>query len=96
MKFWCAIGEASQLAFADDGSTAEVKIDGLPVGECHIVVNDVLLCKQSRDKLKSDVLARRQKNVEHRVKSIPLCPVCEQKFKTNGNLPWRKWVDSVT
>lgn len=93
-KFWCAVGTVKQTAFNTDGSTYSVDVDGIPVGECHIVVDDVLLCHQSRDRLKAENNAKKHKMVIGRVTSIPMCKKCEKKFKEREDLPWRNFVDA--
>jgi len=96
IKFWYAIGTVKQTAFNFDGSTYLADVDGVPVGEGHIVYNDVLLCRQSRDVLKKKFNTKRQSTVDGRKAGVPLCEQCEKKFKENTDLAWQKWMKNVT
>lgn len=94
-KYWCAVGTVKQKAFNTDGTFYWVDVDGVPVGECHIVVDEVLLCRQSRERLLSEQQAKKKKTVEGRIKGIPMCKKCEKKFKEREDLPWAVWVENV-
>ncbi len=95
IKFWYAIGTVKQTAFNHDGSTYMVDVDGIPVGEGHIIYNDVLLCRRSRDAIKKEHKTKRQSVVENRKNGVPLCGDCEKKFKENTDFAWQKWLKNV-
>lgn len=95
LKFWYAIGTVKQTAFNHDGSTYMVDVDGIVVGEGHIIHNDVLLCRKSRDAIKKQHNTKRQSTVESRKSGVPLCKVCEQKFKENTDFAWQRWTKNV-
>lgn len=93
IQFWVAVGTVKQLMFRDDGSTTEIEKEN-PVGEQHIVYQEVLLCRQSRNTLMNRFNAHKKKIVSQRIPNVPLCQKCEKKYKENPNLPWVKWVES--
>lgn len=86
IKYWVAIGTEEQLDF--EGRT---HIKDVLVGEVHIVYSEVLMCRQSRDRLKGDLKAKKHKTVVTRPAG-KLCPKCEKKFKEHPDLVWSKWV----
>jgi hypothetical protein len=92
IRFWCAIGKVKQLAFREDGSNYDIEID-YPVGEQHIIYNEVLLCRQGRESIKGKLGAKKQKTVANRIQNVPLCEKCEKKFKENPDLGWQRWVN---
>ena len=90
IKFWYPIKTVGQIDF--EGHT---HFKSVIAGEGHIVYMDVLLCRQSREKLKHDVGAKTNRSVQSRVDGVGLCSVCEKKYKANQNLAWQKWISSV-
>lgn len=92
VKFWVAIGKVQQMAFDDLGKPTKPHEVDAPVREQHIVVNEVLLCGQSRSVLKKK--GEKQSTRLNWFKNIPMCQDCEKKFKTRPDLGWYKWTDS--
>lgn len=89
ISFWYAVSHISQLDFEGH----EHFIDKV-VGEGHIVYMDMLLCRQSRERLKAEAKAKKQKTVPNRIEGIKLCEKCQQKYKENENLDWQHWINS--
>lgn len=94
VKYWCVMGQGKQMAFKEDGSTYEHEIL-MPVGEQHILFNDMLLCKASRDTLKKSFNSKKQKTVQLRIENMKLCAKCERAYRKNSALPYVKWVQAV-
>src|SRR3990167_9205702 len=90
IKFWYPVKTEGQLTF--DGHTHFLDVIA---GEGHIEYTEVLLCRQSREKLKHEAGAKKHKTISSRLEFIKLCPVCEKKYKANQNLAWQKWIVSV-
>jgi hypothetical protein len=88
IKFWIAIGTVEQLDFEGHAHSADV-----PVGEAHIVYSEVLLCRQSRDRLKGDLKAKRQRTAVSRPANVKLCEKCAKKYKEHADLSWQKWAN---
>lgn len=100
VKFWCAVGTVKQGAFREDGSAYTVDKE-MPIGEQHILYNDVLMCGKSRDGIKKYRKTKNKgskvshKTVQLRIENVPLCKECERKYKANSNLLYVKWVKAV-
>ncbi len=88
IKFWIAVGTVEQLDF--DGHSHHVDI---PVGNAHIVYSEVLLCRQSRDRLKGDLKAKRQRTTTSRPANVKLCEKCEKKYREHPDLSWQKFIN---
>ena len=87
VKFWVAIGTEEQLDFEGRTHTKEVH-----VGEVHIVYSEVLMCRQSRERLKNDFKAKKHKVLSVRPKGR-LCEKCEKKFREHPDLAFAKWIN---
>lgn len=92
IKFWCAVGTVKQLMFNDNGTTKEIEVERV-VGEQHIVYQEVLMCRQSRETLKNTLGAKKQKTVAQRIEGVKVCQRCQDKFKQNQDLGWFHWIN---
>src|SRR3989304_966909 len=90
IKFWYPVKTEGQLTF--DGHT---HFRDVIAGEGHIVYMEILLCRQSREKLKYETGAKKHKSISSRIEGTRLCPVCEKKYKANQSFAWQRWVVSA-
>ena len=88
VKFWYAMGTEEQLTF--EGKTM---VKFVPVGEGNIVYSEVLLCRQSRERLKNEAKAKKHKVVGTRLYGVKICEKCEKKFKEHPDLSWAQWAN---
>lgn len=89
VKFWVVIGKVQQMAFDDFGKPTKPHEVDAPVREQHIVVNEMLLCRKSRNVLKKK--GEKQSTRLNLFKNIPMCQECEKEFKSREDLGWSKW-----
>jgi hypothetical protein len=90
IKFVYASKDATQLDF--EGKPSRDK-KFFPVGSYHIEHRGSILCGTDRNKMKRRHDAKRISTTQTRP-NIPMCEVCGEKYKTNGELPWSKWVQA--
>jgi hypothetical protein len=88
VKFWYVLGTEEQLTF--EGKTV---VKEVPIGVGHIVYSEVLMCKQSRERLKNEAKAKKHKVVGVRLHGVKMCEKCEEKYKSHPDLAWMKWVN---
>jgi hypothetical protein len=88
VKFWYAMGTEEQLTF--EGKTVVIEV---PIGEGHIVYSEILMCKQSRERLKNEAKAKKHKVVGVRLHGVKICDKCEEKYKNHPDLPWSHWIN---
>lgn len=84
IRFWVVMGTEKQLNFEGHMTNREV-----PVGNQHIVYQEVLMCGQSRNALKGS--KRKQSTRQARFLNVPLCPDCEKAYKEHPDLGWMAW-----
>lgn len=94
IKYWVAIGKVQQMAFDDQGKPTRPHEVDAPVGNQHIVYQEMLLCKQSRNALKGGK-KNKQSTRQTRFLNVPLCPECEKAYKAHPDLQWKKWENLV-
>ena len=87
ISFWYPVTSDEQMTF--DGTVVHKDVIA---GEGHITYMEVLLCRQSREKLKHEAKAKKHKNVSARVEGIKVCPKCIAKFKEHPDLAWAHWI----
>ena len=91
IKFWYPVKSNVQLDFEGHTHSRDVV-----AGEGHIVFSEILLCRQSRDRLQGEVGAKKQRTVQSRIEGVKLCPKCQQRFKEHPDLGWQKWTRSIS
>lgn len=74
-----------QLDFKGHAHPHEVLLDG------HIVHNEVLMCKESRERLLRINKAEKAKKVSLRVPYTRICPVCLEAWKQHPDSPYYKF-----
>lgn len=89
VKFWYPIGEVEQLVFGEKGVKKE-----LPVGDGHIVYSEVLMCKQSREKLKNEVKAKKERLLTTRLHNVSICEECQERYRNHPDSPYAHWIGS--
>lgn len=75
----------TQMSF--DGKTFKVP----EYGEGHIQHFDVLLCKQSKERLTSKEKGDNQKIVKHPMAGKKMCPKCMELYKLHPDSAWYRW-----
>lgn len=90
VKFFYAIKTIGQLDFE-----GRMHFKDVVVGEGHLVYSEVLMCRQSRDSLMKKLEAKGKKEVAVRIEGVKTCKKCEEAYKANVNLAWKRWVEAV-
>ena len=90
IQFFYAIKRVEQLAF--DGRTYWV--DEI-VGDGHIVCNDMILCGKRKDDIKIKYKTKQSTTKMSRARNVPICQVCEKRYKENPRFQWKKWEQMV-
>lgn len=88
IKFWYAIKIEEQLDFEGHAHAKKV-----PAGEVHLVYSEVLMCRQSRERLKNEIKATGHSVVSILPKGIKLCEKCKKKYMEHPDLEWQKWLN---
>lgn len=86
-QVWFPIKFVDQLTFTNQTVHVEV------FGEGHIVYQGILMCGESREKLKNAFGAKKDKTVVGRPSSVKICETCARKYRANGRSPWSNWVE---
>lgn len=95
VKFWVAVKIQVQIGFDPDNPKRQINVDKEAlVGEQHIVYSEVLMCKDSRDRLKRSVKANKDKTAQTRFLNVPVCKACQEAYKNHPDLPYSKFVIS--
>jgi hypothetical protein len=63
------------------------------LGVGHIVHSGRLLCRESKERLKNQIKAKKEKVLSKRVEKKPVCPVCLDKYKKNGDSALIAWTE---
>jgi hypothetical protein len=61
----------------------------------HILWHDTLLCKGDKDKLIAEAEADKATTRMGVLSFNPICKKCEEVYKTDPRMPWRKWQEAT-
>lgn len=90
VKFWVALAYDNQLDFE-----GHAYIVTRSVGDAHIVKNEVIMCRKSKEALKKGLGAHGHKITTTRPQNVPVCQDCQERYRKDPDLPYIKWVNAV-
>lgn len=88
-SYWYAVQVEEQLDFEGKVHKHEVVVEG------HIVHNEVLMCRESREVVMKTKKAQKEKKLSLRLPYAKLCPVCLERYKNHPLSAWHRWMKSI-
>ena len=80
---------ATQLDFEQHPHQVEILLTG------HIVHEGHLMCGETREEVMSKAKATKEKNTPNRAPRVPVCPVCQENYKSHPDSAWFKFTHAM-